>query len=191
MRARGHMHMRFDFPEPLDETRLSDADHRIRALVEDFHEFYDFEYTIKPWFLLTRLACHLVLVSIHFTYWTAYVMYSGDGDDDGDEEEAAQSDASDDETDWLQGLSDEDAYELVLPTGAAIGHRSLRRYWRQRVPLRTPEQRKRSQLHLQRLVASRALGDNICCEFNITSTVEPRFKRVIQICISLRRPHYT
>lgn len=72
----------------------------------------------------------------------------------------SDSKASGEESDWLEGLTDEDAYELVLPTGAAIGHRSLRRYWRQRVPLRTPAQQKRSHLRLQRLLGPyRALGE--------------------------------
>ena len=45
MRARGHTRMRFEYELPQDEERVSDADHRIRALVEDYHEFYDFEYS--------------------------------------------------------------------------------------------------------------------------------------------------
>lgn len=72
---------------------------------------------------------------------------SDDEDEDMDVDEIVEEDASDEESDESEEESDEDElpgdsqaafgenpYELVLPSGARIGHRTMRRYYAQSFP---------------------------------------------------------
>ncbi|KAH9949613.1 C2H2 type zinc-finger-domain-containing protein [Amylocystis lapponica] len=62
---------------------------------------------------------------------------SDDGDGDGEMDEVVDDDASDGDADELaenQVTYGDSNYELVLPSGARIGHRSMRRYYAQSFP---------------------------------------------------------